>query len=142
MGEGAPFRIGRLATLSGLTPDALRYYERLGLMPRARRTAGGFRMYPAGAMERIRFIKQAQAHGLSLAEIRELLAFQNRGGRERCRQVQRLLALKLAELDAKFVQLQEFRRTLRDYLEQCERSLSRSTDAECPVVEQFGRSQE
>src|SRR5712692_3957693 len=100
MPEHTNLRIGELATQGGLTPDALRYYERLGLMPRARRTAGGFRVYAPGALERIRFIKQAQAHGLTLAEIRELLAFQDRGGRDRCRQVQRLLEMKIAELDA------------------------------------------
>lgn len=130
-------RIGELASRSGLTPDALRYYERLGLMPRARRTAGGFRMFGAGATERIRFIKQAQANGLSLAEIRQLLAFQDRGGREQCRHVHRMLGLKLAELETKLAQLQEFRKTLRSYLAQCERSLSGSADSECPVVERL-----
>lgn len=142
MGQERHVRIGELAAKSGLTPDALRYYERLGLMPRARRTAGGYRMFAPGATERIRFIKQAQANGLSLAEIRQLLAFQDRGGRERCRHVHRLLGLKLADLEAKLVQLQEFRRTLRGYLAQCERSLGASADAECPVVERLERSEE
>jgi DNA-binding transcriptional MerR regulator len=141
MGQERHVRIGELAAKSGLTPDALRYYERLGLMPRARRTAGGYRMFDPGAAERIRFIKQAQANGLSLAEIRQLLAFQDRGGRERCRHVHRLLGLKLADLETKLVQLQEFRRTLRGYLAQCERSLSGSADVECPVVERLEGSE-
>ncbi len=123
--------------MSGLTPDALRYYERLGLMPRARRTAGGYRIFASGATERVRFIKQAQANGLSLAEIRQLLAFQDRGGRERCRHVHRMLGLKLTELETKLAQLQEFRTTLQGYLAQCERSLSGSADSECPVVERL-----
>src|SRR5258707_12948476 len=83
MSEPRPFRIGELSTKSGLSRDALRYYERLGLMPRARRTSGGFRLYPPGTLDRIRFIKQAQLHGLTLREIRELLGFQDRRGRER-----------------------------------------------------------
>jgi DNA-binding transcriptional MerR regulator len=140
VGQEHHLRIGELATLSGLTPDAVRYDERLGLMPRARRTAGGYRMFAPGATERIRFIKQAQANGLSLAEIRQLLAFQDRGGREQCRHVHRLLGVKLAELDTKLAQLEEFRKTLRDYLAQCERSLGGSADAECPVVERLERS--
>ena len=107
MSQEPHLRIGELATQSGLTRDALRYYERLGLMPRARRTAGGFRMFAPGATERIRFIKQAQANGLSLAEIRQLLAFQDRRGREGCRRVHRLLGLKLAEIETKLVQFQE-----------------------------------
>jgi DNA-binding transcriptional MerR regulator len=129
--------IGELARRNGVTLDALRYYERLGLLPRARRTTGGFRMFASGATERIRFIKQAQANGLSLAEIRQLLAFQDRGGRERCRHVHRLLGLKLEALETKLAHLQEFRKTLREYLAQCERSLSGAADAECPVVERL-----
>ena len=134
MSEQPPFRIGELSAQSGLSRDALRYYERLGLMPRARRTSGGFRLYPPGTLDRIRFIKQAQLHGLTLREIRELLGFQDRRGRERCRQVQNLLTRKLGDVDARLQQLQEFRHTLRDYLSQCERALGRATDEDCPVV--------
>ena len=141
MGPNHHLRIGELATQSGLTRDALRYYERLGLVPRARRTAGGFRMFAPGATERIRFIKQAQANGLSLAEIRQLLAFQDRSGRERCRHVHRLLGLKLGEIETKLVQLQEFKNTLQGYLAQCERSLSGAADADCPVVERLEGNQ-
>jgi len=85
-------------------------------------------------LDRIRFIKQAQLHGLTLREIRELLGFQDRGGRERCRSVQRLLTQKLADVDGRLQQLQEFRHTLRSYLSQCESALGRGTDEECPVV--------
>ncbi len=138
MAERETLRIGELATESGLTPDALRYYERLGLVPRARRTAGGFRVYPASVTERIRFIKQAQANGLTLAEIRELLGFRDSGGRGRCRQVQRLLVRKIEELDTRLVQLEEFRRTLQAYMQECERAQRGSTE-ECPVVEHLGR---
>jgi len=135
--EPRPLRIGELSAHSGLSRDALRYYERLGLMPRARRTTGGFRLYPPGTLDRIRFIKQAQLHGLTLREIRELLGFQDRRGRERCRQVQNLLTRKLADVDGRLRQLQEFRHTLRDYLSQCERALGRGTDEECPVVREL-----
>jgi MerR family transcriptional regulator, copper efflux regulator len=135
--EPRPFRIGELSAQSGVSRDALRYYERLGLMPRARRTAGGFRLYPPGTSDRIRFIKQAQLHGLTLREIRELLGFQNRWGRERCRHVRNLLTRKLGDVDARLQQLQDFRRTLQDYLSQCERALGGVTDEECPVVRDF-----
>lgn len=141
MGEQPPFRIGELSARSGLSRDALRYYERLGLMPRARRTTGGFRLYPAPTLDRIRFIKQAQLHGLTLREIRELLGFQDRRGRERCRSVQRLLTKKLADVDGRLQQLQEFRHTLRSYLSQCEHTLDRGTDEECPVVRELSDDQ-
>jgi MerR family transcriptional regulator, copper efflux regulator len=141
MSEQRPFRIGELSEQSGLSRDALRYYERLGLMPRARRTTGGFRLYPAAALDRIRFIKQAQLHGLTLREIRELLGFQDRHGRERCRSVQRLLTKKLADVDSRLEQLQEFRHTLRSYLSQCERTLGRGPEEECPVVRELSDDQ-
>jgi DNA-binding transcriptional MerR regulator len=80
--EPLPIRIGELSAQSGLSRDALRYYKRLGLMPRPRRTTGGFRLYSPGTFDRIRFIKQAELHGLTLREIRELLAFQDQGGTE------------------------------------------------------------
>src|SRR5881628_1531392 len=121
-------RIGELAARSGLTPDALRYYERLGLMPRARRTAGGFRVYPVDATERIEFIKQAQANGLTLVEIGELLGFRDRGGRDRCRQIQKLLDRKIKDLDVKLAQLQEFKQTLLAYRRECEQAQSRMTE--------------
>ena len=137
MSEARPFRIGELSAQSGLSRDALRYYERLGLMPRARRTTGGFRLYPAGTLDRIRFIKLAQLHGLTLREIRELLGFQDRRGRDRCRQVQTLLTRKLADVDAQLKQLSDFRETLKSYLSQCARTLDRSTEEECPVVREL-----
>ena len=93
------------------------------LMPRARRTTGGFRLYPPGTLDRIRFIRQAQLHGLTLREIHELLGFQDRGGRARCRSVQRLLTQKPADVDGRRQRLQEFQHTLRSYLSQCERAL-------------------
>lgn len=138
MATNDPLRIGELAAQSGVTPDTLRYYERLGLMPRACRTAGGFRLFPKGATARVRFIKQAQANGLSLAEIRQLLACRD-GGVDRCRRVHRLLGLKLAEIQTKLVQLREFEQVLRDQMAQCERALKMagrksSVDVQCPVV--------
>jgi MerR family transcriptional regulator, copper efflux regulator len=135
MGDVArQLRIGELSAQSGVSRDALRYYERMGLVPRARRSSGGFRLYPAGTLDRLRFIRQAQIHGLTLREIRELIGFQDRHGRERCRQIQRLLTRKLADVDSRLQQLQHFRETLRTCLAQCERVQGGNGDEECPVV--------
>ena len=133
------FTIGELAARTGMTPDALRYYERVGVIAPSGRTEGGFRIYTAEAIARLRFIKQAQLHGLTLVEIRELLQVDARPGVGRCRRVQRLLQRKLTELDERLQQLQEFRRALEAYLAQCNRTLAESSDAECPVVEDLGR---
>lgn len=106
------FTIGELASRSGLTPDALRYYEKLGIIAAAPRTSGGFRVYTEDVLERLRFIKQAQLHGLTLAEIRELLRLDQRHRANQCREVRALLQRKLADLDVRLRELQEFRRTL------------------------------
>ncbi len=66
-----PLRIGELAAATQVTRDTLRYYERLGLLTTPTRTSGGFfRLYGHEAPEQVRFVKQAQALGLELSEIR------------------------------------------------------------------------
>lgn len=118
MGVTATYRIGELAARSGLTPDTLRYYERLGLLAPPRRTSGGFRVYPAETLDRLRFVKQAQTVGLTLHEIAALAGFQDQGGLKRCRQVHDLLRVKLVDVEAKLQQLDEFRVTLSGYLQE------------------------
>jgi len=126
---------------SGITRDALRYYERQGLLPRSRRTTGGFREYDSAAVDRVRFIKQAQSHGLTLREIRDLVSHQSDAGRTRCRNVRELLARKLAQLDARRRELEAFYETLHEYLQMCDRALEARSSVECPVVENLWRAQ-
>ena len=133
-------RIGDLAAASGLTRDALRYYERQGLLPRSRRTAGGFREYEGSTVDRVHFIKQAQAHGLTLREIRDLVSHESDAGRTRCRHVRDLLARKLEQLETRRRELEAFSRTLREYLEMCDRALTARSPLDCPVVENLGRA--
>ena len=136
------FQIGELAARSGTTPDTLRYYERLGLLPRAHRTSGGFRVYSAQALDRLRFIKQARALGLTLQEIRSLVNYQTSGGLKRCRDVREMLRAKMADLEARIAELQAFQVTLSLYLDDCERTLAgddgRRSDPNCPVIETLG----
>ena len=129
------YQIGELAARSGLTKDALRYYERLGLLPQPQRTPGGYRMYTPAALDRLRFIKQAQTLRLSLQEIRTLVSYADRGGVKRCQHVHDLLQRKIADLDTRLAELQEFRRTLQGYFEECERTLAKGDREACPVIE-------
>ena len=82
---GRIYRIGKLAAQSGLTRDALRFYERLGLFPKLSRSRGGFRLFAADTFDRLQFIKRAQVLGFTLDEIRELVSFNGQGGLRRCR---------------------------------------------------------
>lgn len=132
-------RIGELAAVSGVTRDALRYYERRGLLPRAPRTRCGFREYDASPVDRLRFVKAAQAHGLTLAEIHDLVNHRSDAGRARCRHVRDLLARKITQLDERRRELDAFCRTLREFHAMCDRSLRSRTEIDCPVVENLTR---
>ena len=125
--------IGDVAELSGVSADTVRFYERRRLLPRAPRTGGGFRLFTPDAVERIRFIKQAQETGLSLEEIGELIAAVGEAGE--CQRVHDLLRGKLVELDTRIAAMRRFRRTLSRYYQECEETLRlRGSDAECPVL--------
>jgi DNA-binding transcriptional MerR regulator len=128
----AALRIGEVAARSGVSIDAVRFYERKKLLPPAPRSDGGFRLFPLETVERVRFIKQAQELGFSLGEVAELMTT---GGAAVCRQVRDLLRAKLTELDERMRLMQEFRRTLAGHLKACEKELSeRGKVAVCPVV--------
>lgn len=128
-------RIGEAASACAVSPDALRYYERLGLLPKAPRTSGGFRVYGPEVTSRVAFIRQARALGLTLREIRDIVGADRGGGVERCRRVRDLLTRHLRELDARLRALRALRRTLAASLGRCEEVLRARAGGECPVVD-------
>ena len=130
-------RIGEIANQAGVTVEAIRYYERIGLLPKALRTGTGTRRYSPDVIARIRFVKQAQSNGFTLAEIGKLFRLSDRRGVKRCQQVRELLTGKLREIDERRAQLDEFRRTLQQYAEACEESLRQSAEPECPVLDKL-----
>jgi MerR family transcriptional regulator, mercuric resistance operon regulatory protein len=113
-------RIGELAANCGVSIDTIRYYERRRLLLHAGRTAGGFRLFTPEAVERLRFIKQAQEIGFSLDEIGGLLSS---GGAAECQRVRDPLRAKLDELDEQIKAMRKFRGTLADHFAACEREL-------------------
>lgn len=131
------YRISEVAEKAGITPDAMRYYERLGVLPRAPRTAGGLRAYGDDVLPRVRFIQQAQAMGLTLKDVKALVSNEGRGGHQRCRRVRDLLKSRLADVDARLKEMQAFRRTLRTHLHDCEHALEQERPV-CPVMVELG----
>jgi MerR family copper efflux transcriptional regulator len=115
--EGRGLRIGEVARESGVGVEALRFYERRGLLGRPRRTGANYRVYDREVLERLSFIKRAQAVGFSLDEITEILA-ESEGGRLPCRHVREAARRKLEELDRRLAELQRYRRELRRTLEE------------------------
>jgi MerR family copper efflux transcriptional regulator len=72
-------RTGELAERAGMTTEAVRYYERVGVLSPAVRTASGYRDYDESALARLSFVRAAQAVGLTLGQIREVIAFRDQG---------------------------------------------------------------
>jgi DNA-binding transcriptional MerR regulator len=101
-------RIGELAGELGLNPRTIRYYEGIGLLPQPDRTGGNYRAYRREDVERLRFIKAAQRLGLTLDEIREVLAFAERGVPP-CGFVRERLRREVAAIDARIAELQALR---------------------------------
>lgn len=114
MREGR-LKIGELAKAAGVGPKAIRFYEAAGVLPEPARGPNGYRLYAPDAVELLRFVKQAQGLGLTLAEIKEVIAIRQ-GGRPPCRHAYRLLQEKAAELDRKLRDLVRLRRRIRQSL--------------------------
>lgn len=96
--------IGELAEQTGLTTKTIRFYEGLGIVAPQSRHANGYREYSSGAVERLRFVKSAQAAGLTLAEVGEILDIKAEG-RSSCSHTRGLLHRHLAELDEQLARL-------------------------------------
>ncbi len=109
-------RIGQLARRTGVPTKTIRYYEEIGVLPAADRSANGYRDYGSADVERLRFVRDAQATGLSLAEITSILELRGRG-ESSCEHVVELLGRHLADLDRHIVALQKTRRQLASLTE-------------------------
>ncbi len=125
-------QIGLVARKVGLSVDAIRFYERSALLPRAARSEGGYRQYGEGDVETLAFIRRAQRLGFKLSEVRGLLNL--RGSRlQPCSPVRRKLQAKLADVRQKLADLQRIEHELRVALRSCDREL-RKQNAHCPVL--------
>jgi len=124
-------RTGELAIQGGVNLETIRYYERRGLLPKPPRTSAGYRAFDAEAVRRLRFIKQAQALGFSLKEVRELLALRL-NPRTSCADVRRRAEAKIADIDEKLRALRAMKRALVCLTAAC---AGRGPVSACPILE-------
>jgi MerR family copper efflux transcriptional regulator len=110
--------IGRVASALGLSIDAIRFYERQGLIAPPRRSFSGYRNYSEDVIDRLHFIGDAKRLGFTLKEIKELLS-QGVKSTEECGPVTRKAEAKLAEMNDEIARLQRLRVTLRKVVEAC-----------------------
>lgn len=104
-------RIGEAAGEVGINPKTVRYYESIGLIPEAVRTPAGYREYGPEDVERLRFVRAAQRLGLSLDDIREVLAFRERGELP-CSYVLEVVRRRTDEIDRRVSELLALREEL------------------------------
>ena len=126
-------RSGQLARLTGVSCDALRHYERLGLLPRPPRTAANYREYPTSSQPRVELIRRAVAIGFSLTELQGILAVRDQGGAP-CLQVRSLMRSKLREMDEQIRKLASQRKELRQMLKDWGRRLRRTRRGQAALL--------
>lgn len=125
-------QIGIVAKKIGLSVDAIRFYERNGLLRRPPRTEGGFRRYGDGDVETLAFVRRVQGLGFKLSEIRSLLRLrENR--LQPCAPVQRRLQEKLSDIQRKLRDLRKLEHELRLALRSCDKELHKR-NAHCPIL--------
>lgn len=107
----APRRIGELAAELGLNPRTIRFYEEIGLLPPAKRSENGYRLFDDADRERLQFISKAKAVGLSLEEISQILTVSS-SGTQPCEHVLGLLDQKLAAVEGQMRALADFQQEL------------------------------
>ena len=118
---------GELARICGVSPDTIRHYERVGVLPAAVRGANGYRRFPRESIGRVRLIRRALAIGFSLAEVARILR-QRDGGAPPCRTVRALAGEKLEGLDRRIAELISAREELARMLEEWDGRLAATPD--------------
>lgn len=108
-------RSSELARACGVSADTLRHYERVGVLPRPKRTPSGYRLYPPEALTRVRLVRRALEIGFTLDELAGILRVRDSGGAP-CHSVRALAAVKLEQVIQKIGDLTELRDHMRRVL--------------------------
>lgn len=132
--------VSRVAEQVGVSPDTVRYYEKIGLMPETERSASGYRLYGDEAVERLRFIKRAQRFGLRLEAIGQLLDVRQRGLCP-CGHTRLLLEDRVAELDEEMSSLARLRDDIFQMIGELPATPSREWQCSADLIQIGPRSQ-
>lgn len=109
-------RIGELADRSGVATKTIRFYEEAGVLPPPSRNGSGYRDYGREALDRLDFVRRAQAAGLSLREIADIVAIRD-GGAAPCEHVEQVLTRHLSQVREQLTELSELERHLNTLLD-------------------------
>ncbi|NQW01980.1 MAG: helix-turn-helix domain-containing protein [Rhodospirillales bacterium] len=122
--------IGALSKATKCNIETIRYYERIGVIPKPPRTAGGHRDYDTPHLKRLNFVRRSRELGFSLGEIRQMLRLVD-GGDVTCDQVHDMALGHLSDVRAKIADLKRMERTLKDTAARCEGGKT----PDCPIIE-------
>ena len=139
---GTRMQIGHIAKKTGLSVDAIRFYERNKLLAPPMRSQGGFRLYSSDDLAELHFICSLQTLGFSLNEIREFVSLRTNDLRA-CSAVRNMLDHKLRDIHAKRIALAKLEDELKAALTKCNSQLRRQQgkkNGSCPVLTVFGKS--
>jgi DNA-binding transcriptional MerR regulator len=123
---GKKFTIGELAAQAGVPASTVRYYERAGLLRPSSRSTSNYRLYSDDELERLRFIRAAQATGFTLEDVKSLLR------PAACGKVQGLIEERLAYVAERMKELRHVQRVLKGALGEC---LEHEESGRCRVIE-------
>lgn len=126
--------IGRLAKVAGASTPTIRYYEEIGLMPKADRSEGGQRLYGADAVDRLIFIRRCRDFGFSIEQVR-LLAGLSISADKDCREVGDIARSHLNEVQAKLDELKGLERSLQRFVSQCDAVCCGGPGRDCVVFQ-------
>jgi DNA-binding transcriptional MerR regulator len=126
--------IGEIAKRFDLNPRTLRYYETIGVLPKAPRTESGYRLYTQDAAERLEFVLKAKALGFTLDEARRILSLHDEGVIP-CEHTRDFIKRKVREIDEKIAALASLKKTLSGVLKA---RFQKHPAAFCPIIEEAG----
>ena len=126
-------RIGEIAELTGASVPTIRYYEEVGVMPRARRQTGGQRVYSRTDVERLTFILRCRDLDFSIDEIRDLVGLLDDRSSS-CMDARQLAADRLGIVKAKMRELKSLERSLRKFVASCDESCAGGPGPDCVIL--------
>jgi DNA-binding transcriptional MerR regulator len=126
--------IGAAAARTGCNVPTIRYYEEIGLLPKAGRTAGGRRVYGAPDLRRLSFIRRCREFGFPIEQVRALAVLAEHGDRD-CDEALDLARCQLEAVRRKLAELKALERTLAVYVERCDTGCSGGPAARCVIME-------
>lgn len=126
-------KIGEVSLASGIGIEALRFYERSGLLGKPFRSSSGYRLYDKGVLDRLAFIKKAQTLGFSLDEIGRIIK-DAQSGASPCFEVREIVRRRLDELDERMREMRRYRKELAETLEEWDK-VGRAPGHICGLIE-------